>query len=381
MGQCCLAALPHCRIASLHRQELDRWPPSSKRSCSLPMCATRFAASGAARASRPSPSSVWRSASALNTTIFSIVDGVLLKPYPYPDPDRILVVGDAEPEDGRRRPACRISTCATRPGGRRRRSRRSPRASGRSLTIVRRQRGARAVSGRRASRGICSRCSARRRFSGQGFTAEQDRVGGGGVVLLSHDLWTRALPVRPQRDRPDDSRQRTAAHGHRRDAAGLRVSEPAAAVGAADAARGERPRASFRNLFTFGRLKPGVTVEQATQKLDALFGAARAAVRRRRTKAGPRGCETLREEFLPPEVPLVIAIMMGSVTLVLFIACSNVANLLRRARDRTAPRDFGARRARRRARPHRPAAADRERHAQRAEPAARPRARRGRARG
>src|SRR5512141_1811468 len=30
---------------------------------------------------------------ALNTTIFSIVDGVLLQPYPYTDPDRILVLG------------------------------------------------------------------------------------------------------------------------------------------------------------------------------------------------------------------------------------------------------------------------------------------------
>ena len=29
----------------------------------------------------------------LNTTIFSIVDGVLLQPYPYTDPDRILVLG------------------------------------------------------------------------------------------------------------------------------------------------------------------------------------------------------------------------------------------------------------------------------------------------
>ena len=29
----------------------------------------------------------------LNATIFSVIDGVLLKPYPYTDPDRILVFG------------------------------------------------------------------------------------------------------------------------------------------------------------------------------------------------------------------------------------------------------------------------------------------------
>ena len=37
---------------------------------------------------------------------------------------------------------------------------------------------------------------------------------------------------------------------------------------------------------------------------------------------------TLREAFLPAEVPLVLYLMMAGVTLVLFIACSNVANLL-----------------------------------------------------
>jgi putative ABC transport system permease protein len=36
----------------------------------------------------------------LNTTIFSIIDGVLLKPYPYSDPDRILVLGEQNQRAG-----------------------------------------------------------------------------------------------------------------------------------------------------------------------------------------------------------------------------------------------------------------------------------------
>jgi putative ABC transport system permease protein len=36
----------------------------------------------------------------INTTIFSIIDGVLLKPYPYEDPDRILVLETLRQRDG-----------------------------------------------------------------------------------------------------------------------------------------------------------------------------------------------------------------------------------------------------------------------------------------
>ena len=36
----------------------------------------------------------------LNTTIFSMIDGVLLKPYPYTDPDRILVLGEKNRRTG-----------------------------------------------------------------------------------------------------------------------------------------------------------------------------------------------------------------------------------------------------------------------------------------
>ena len=38
----------------------------------------------------------------LNTTSFSLIDGVLLKPFPYKDPDRLLVVGTQNQRAGAR---------------------------------------------------------------------------------------------------------------------------------------------------------------------------------------------------------------------------------------------------------------------------------------
>src|SRR5436189_2100463 len=36
----------------------------------------------------------------VNATIFSVMDGVVLKPYPYPDPDRLINVGTQRLKDG-----------------------------------------------------------------------------------------------------------------------------------------------------------------------------------------------------------------------------------------------------------------------------------------
>ena len=67
--------------------------------------------------------------------------------------------------------------------------------------------------------------------------------------------------------------------------------------------------------------------ERATQELNAI--AARLAQQHPATNEGwTAEVTTLRAAFLPDEVTLVLYLMMAGVTLVLFIACSNVANLL-----------------------------------------------------
>ncbi len=96
-----------------------------------------------------------------------------------------------------------------------------------------------------------------------------------------------------------------------------------------------------RNLFAFGRLKPGATSAQAIDELTAIT--ARMAREYPATNEGwtiwPR---TLSDAFLPDDVTQIILLMMGAVTLVLFVACSNVANLLL-VRASTRRREFALR--------------------------------------
>jgi predicted permease len=259
----------------------------------------------------------------LNTTIFSIIDGVLLKPYPYHDPDRILVVGSKNQRSGDERglsyldmrdwkeatsafttiAGCRFSALTLADGGGE-----PERYSGAAISwdlfpLI----GTSPVLGR-------------------GFTAADDTPNAPGVALISHHLWV----TRYQRD--DGILGRNV----------LINAKPFTIVGVMpegfafpenqrlwiplvpDVHKDQR---GFRYLFTFGRLKPDVTQQRALEDLSAI--AARLAQQYPTSNDGwTARLETLRQAFLPPDVPLVLYLMMAGVTLVLFIACSNVANLL-----------------------------------------------------
>ncbi len=259
----------------------------------------------------------------LNATIFSVIDGVLLKPYPYTDPDRILVVGQQNQRTDNQaglsyldmRDWKEANTVFTTIAG----------VAGRSLTIADRGGEPERYLGAAISWDLFPLLGTLP-VLGRGFTAEDDRPGAGPVVLLGHDLWTR-------RYRGD---------GRIVGEAILINSKPHVVVGVmppgfafpnnqrlwiplepvvSQEARG------VRGLFAFGRMKPAVTIERARQELDAIAG--RLAVQYPATNEGwTSHLRTLRDAFLPGDVWLVLSLMMAGVTLVLFIACSNVANLL-----------------------------------------------------
>ena len=83
---------------------------------------------------------------------------------------------------------------------------------------------------------------------------------------------------------------------------------------------------SVRNLGAFGRMKPGVSFEEARRDIAAV--AAQLEREHREDQGWSANALRLRDDMIPPEITLVVMTMMGAVSLVLLISCANVANLL-----------------------------------------------------
>src|SRR6185436_8236097 len=89
---------------------------------------------------------------------------------------------------------------------------------------------------------------------------------------------------------------------------------------------GEKLSRDERSVQIFARVKPGVTVEQVSTDMNGI--AARLAAAYPVNRDWSTLVRPLSDWMLPPQPKLIIMMMMGAVTLVLLIACSNVANLL-----------------------------------------------------
>ncbi|MDT7814175.1 MAG: putative transport system permease protein [Acidobacteriaceae bacterium] len=162
-------------------------------------------------------------------------------------------------------------------------------------------------------------------FLGRYFLPEEGQAGHEHVAILTHKLWLKL--------------------GADRKIIGttLRLdNQPYTVVGVqapGDADRGqnqltvplifkpEQLNHDFHWLLVMGRMKPGVTLQQARQNMDAVT-AHIAQVYPRSDKGWGAKVEPLHNDFLPPERIQMLWLLLGAVGFVLLIACVNVANLL-----------------------------------------------------
>jgi putative ABC transport system permease protein len=259
----------------------------------------------------------------VNTTIFSVVDGVLLQPLPYHDPDTIVVVGEQHQKSGDR---AALSFLDMRDW---------KEATATLTTIAASQAWAMTVTDGVAEpeRHLGAAISwdlfpmlGIAPILGRGFTSAEDQPNAPGVVLLSNHLWS----IRYHSD-PNILGRAIQIDGKPYTVVGVmpprfefpenqRLWVPLAPQVWKD------PR-DERGLFAFARLKPGVTRNRAIEDLSRIASRLETQYPLTNTDWRPY-VRTLRQAFIPADVALVLYLMMGGATLVLFIACSNVANLL-----------------------------------------------------
>ncbi len=274
-----------------------------------------------------------------NTAAFSVVNGVLLKPLPYPDPDRLVTLWERNPQ---RRPDQDLvsgpdyldwkdqntvfTSMAVSPGWQ---------GSGEFNLVQRdgiaRIRAAYASASHFPTLGVAP-------LLGRTFLPEDDQKSGVPVAVLSHGLWRSRFGGDPgilgQSLTLDTYGRRTyVIVGVMPEGFGVPGrSELWLPLGWMGVTLDERRSAHWHHVTA--RLKPGVTLDQARAEMNA--------IQARIAQAHPGeliGTEVvmvpLLEQALGRNLHRALWVAWGVVGCVLLIACANVANLLlARAADR-----------------------------------------------
>ncbi|MGH9957652.1 MAG: ABC transporter permease, partial [Pyrinomonadaceae bacterium] len=168
--------------------------------------------------------------------------------------------------------------------------------------------------------------------SGRGFTKEEDSPNGERVVILSDGLWRRRFG-----SDPGIIGKKITLSGNAFAVVGVM---PAgfeyAGIHDVFIPMGLNPASTNEghNWTVIGRLKQGVTTDQARSELNLTFEKFRAAYPKQIQKTETFGVQSWRVN-MTSNVRELLWILLGAVSLVLLIACANVANLqLTRAASR-----------------------------------------------
>jgi putative ABC transport system permease protein len=253
----------------------------------------------------------------VNTALFSIVNTVLLQPLPFPDADELVQLWRTEPPslefgsasyrrytDWRARNRVFEETGAWAPQG---------------LTMTGRV-SAERLGGARASSSFF-RVVALPPLAGRWFTDDEDRPGAPKVVVISERLWQRLGGSRALLD------STLTLDGVPHTVVGIAPSvftETWRVDAWVPLAMQVDPAERGNFLLVFGRLKNGMTLDQARRGLGDL-----AAEMSRAYPGDQYGFNALALQDVTTRGPRqALWVLLGTTAVVLLIACANVANLL-----------------------------------------------------
>ena len=281
-----------------------------------------------------------------NTTIFSVINNTLLKPLPFPNPERLVLVWEtfgkgpdnfnivSAPNfwDFERQSHSFESMAIFDSGGR-----------GYNLSAIGDKQEAEQVSGLRVSAGFFSVLGAKP-LLGRTFLHEEETLGRDQEVVLSYGLWKRRYGGDPSlvgRTIRVDGADFTVVGVMPRDfewqfSSDQRQLWVPVGYTKTDFGRGDN------SFISIARLKPGVSVPQARAEMEAVGSSVQRQYPKEDVNMGATvsslsdfGMEGLRTTMLA---------LLAAVAFVLLIACVNVANLLL-ARGAVRQKEFAIRRA------------------------------------
>ncbi|MBI2510553.1 MAG: ABC transporter permease [Opitutae bacterium] len=258
-----------------------------------------------------------------NTAIFSIVRGVWLRPLPIPEPDRVVIVQETNlardvpffsvsvPNfvDWRARSGSFAALGAVRT---------------RAMNLVDELGEPEQVTVRQASSDYMAVMGVRL-LHGRAFRAEEDRPEAAPVALLSEGLWRRRFNAEVS-----VLGRRITLHGQPRVIVGVLAREPGISDRdyvltplAADLRVEER---DGHDLDVIGRLKPGVSIEQASAELSAIAADLARAYPESNAGWGVR-VSPLDAILVREGTRAGLLLLLGAVGLLLLNACANLSSL------------------------------------------------------
>ena len=265
-----------------------------------------------------------------NTTVFSVFNGLFLRPLPYPEGDRLVMVYDSYPKQNLPNAGTAIPDYIER---------REQAQSLEDLAIVSQQ--VRTLAGEGPPQRISVSRASVSLFDvlrvapalGRVFTEDEETLGNDGVIVLSHALWMSRFGGRrdilDQAIRLDGISYRVIGvmpHGFGFPTSNVEAYIPFAFTPQqmSDAARGNQFSISV------GRLRDGATVESLEAELVAIVRRNVAEGRLEAdavTVAGFTGRAQLLRDLQVGNLREMLLMLQAVVLVVLLIACANLANL------------------------------------------------------